>query len=178
MVDKTQKNVNRRNNEIQLRNSLEEKIKYEEKFKELNNKIKKISKNLNKNFKIMIPKFLNLNGKEMFMGVRLNFNIFQTEKKNNEKINKMKEEDKLKENIFENKYNVKEEKNNILKVGGENTKIIIFQPNEEPSLLKQKRGPFTITNSSPRKVKKIKKTKNLIFKKQIINLNIMSLYIF
>ena len=178
MVDKTQKNVNRRNNEIQLRNSLEEKIKYEEKFKELNNKIKKISKNLNKNFKIIIPKFLNLNGKEMFMGVRLNFNIFQTEKKNNEKINKMKEEDKLKENIFENKYNVKEEKNNILKVGGENTKIIIFQPNEEPSLLKQKRGPFTITNSSPRKVKKIKKTKNLIFKKQIINLNIMSLYIF
>ena len=178
MVDKTQKNVNRRNNEIQLRNSLEEKIKYEEKFKELNNKIKKISKNLNKNFKIMIPKFLNLNGKEMFMGVRLNFNIFQTEKKNNEKINKMKEEDKLKENIFENKYNVKEEKNNILKVGGENTKIIIFQPNEEPSLLKQKRGPFTITNSSPRKVKKIKKTKNLLFKKQIINLNIMSLYIF
>ena len=113
----------------------------------------------------MIPKFLNLNGKEMFMGVRLNFNIFQKEKKNNEKINKMKEEDKLKENIFENKYNVKEEKNNILKVGGENTKIIIFQPNEEPSLLKQKRGPFTITNSSPRKVKKIKKTKNLIFKK-------------
>ena len=178
MVDKTQKNVNRRNNEIQLRNSLEEKIKYEEKFNELNNKIKKIFKNLNKNFKIMIPKFLNLNGKEMFMGVRLNFNIFQTEKKNNEKINKMKKEEKLKENIFENKYNVKEEKNNILKVGGENTKIIIFQPNEEPSLLKQKRGPFTITNSSPRKVKKIKKTKNLIFKKQIINLNIMSLYIF
>ena len=165
MVDKTQKNVNRRNNEINLRNSLEEKIKYDEKFKELNNKIKKISKNLNKNFKIMIPKFLNLNGKEIFMGVRLNYNLFQNEKKNNEKINKIKEEDKLKENIFENKYNVKEEKNNILKVGGENTKIIIFQPNEEPSLLKQKRGPFTITNSSPRKIKKIKKTKNLIFKK-------------
>ena len=48
----------------------------------------------------MIPKFLNLNGKEMFMGVRLNFNIFQTEKKNNEKINKKKKENKLKENIF------------------------------------------------------------------------------
>ena len=108
----------------------------------------------------MIPKFLNLNGKEIFMGVRLNYNLFQNEKKNNEKINKMKEEDKLKENIFENKYNVKEEKNNILKVGGENTKIIIFQPNEEHSLLKQKRVHFTITKKyKEKKTSKEKKNK-------------------
>ena len=70
--------------------------------------------------------------------------------------NKHQDEDNnniLKEDIFENNNNVNDD--NIFKVTGENTKIIIIQPNEPP-LLKKKRGPFTITNAfSKKKYKKI-----------------------
>ena len=70
--------------------------------------------------------------------------------------NKHQDEDNnniLKEDIFENNNNVNDD--NIFKVTGENTKIIIIQPNEPP-LLKKKRGLFTITNAFlKKKYKKI-----------------------
>lgn len=137
------------------------------KFTELKNKLKNNIQISNKNnlSKILSPKYIIIEGKEEFMGARINFNLLnkrnkksKKEEENNlyfEKNNKMKEKGNniLKEDFFENNKNVQEEENNIIKVGGENTKIIIIQPNE--SLLKKKRGPFTIINSSSRKYKKI-----------------------
>ena len=188
MVDKLQKNnIKGKNIATSTKSYLEEKYKnLDEKYIELKNKIKnnKNIYNLNKNFTILTPKNIKIEGKDYFMGARLEFNIIQKEvkpkinkKELNENLiktndyddfdynenefveinNKYHDEDNnnniLKEDIFENNNNVNDD--NIFKVTGENTKIIIIQPNETP-LLKKKRGPFTITNAfSKKKIKKV-----------------------
>ena len=170
MVDKLQKNnIKGKNIATSTKSYLEEKYKnLDEKYIELKNKIKnnKNIYNLNKNFTILTPKNIKIEGKDYFMGARLEFNIIQKEvkpkinkKELNENLiktndyddfdynenefvkinNKYHDEDNnnniLKEDIFENNNNVNDD--NIFKVGGENTKIIIIQPNETP-LLKKK----------------------------------------